>query len=76
MPQYRYNGSPALPLPMLKVVRAPTVNKAARKLTDAEVRQVMRLGCMRIWSLKEKLETERHLRDDLASKLSAKPEAK
>lgn len=37
------------------IKRPATVRKDARRLTPAEVSQVARLGCMRIWSLKEKL---------------------
>ena len=36
-------------------VRAPAVNSAARKLSDAEKLQVLRLSNLRVWSLKQKL---------------------
>jgi hypothetical protein len=36
-----------------EVVKAPIVNKLARKLTDKEVNHVYELAAMRIWSLKE-----------------------
>jgi len=35
--------------------REATVRKGAKKLTDAEVYQVMRLGCMRQWTLKSNI---------------------
>jgi len=38
-----------------KIHRKTTTNKKARKLTDKEMLKVAKLGCMRIWSLKEKL---------------------
>lgn len=38
-----------------KIIRPAKINKQARKLTDAEIHQVLRLGCMRIWTLKETL---------------------
>jgi hypothetical protein len=36
-------------------VRYPKPNKSAVKLTDSEMNLLRDLGCMRIWSLKEKL---------------------
>lgn len=35
--------------------RGPYINKQARKLRDDEIKKVLHLGCMRIWSLKEAL---------------------
>lgn len=43
----------------VSLVRPPFVNPAARKLTDKETRQLMRLGCMRIWALKKHLSINR-----------------
>jgi hypothetical protein len=40
-------------------VRAPRINPQARKLTDKERLHLLHLGCMRIWTLKQALETER-----------------
>ncbi len=37
------------------IVHPAVTNKLARPLTDSECAQVARLGCMRIWGLKEKL---------------------
>lgn len=42
-------------LESVKVVRKPVINKMARNLTNIEMQKVMRLGCLRIWSLKHKL---------------------
>lgn len=39
----------------VEITRAPITNKAARKISDKQYYDVLRLGCMRIWSLKEKL---------------------
>jgi hypothetical protein len=36
----------------VKVVRAPLVNKTARKITDDEYRDVLRLASLRVWTLK------------------------
>lgn len=36
-----------------KTIRAPRINKAARKLSDKEILKLLHLGCMRIWSLKQ-----------------------
>jgi hypothetical protein len=38
-----------------RIHRKTTTNKKARRLTDKEVLKVATLGCMRIWSLKEKI---------------------
>jgi len=38
-----------------KTIRPPKINKSARKLREDEVRKILHLGCMRIWSLKEKI---------------------
>ena len=37
------------------IIRTPTVNKAARKLSEAEYDKLLRLGCLRIWNLKKAL---------------------
>ena len=37
------------------VTKCPETNKLARKLNDREYMEIMRLGCMRIWTLKERL---------------------
>jgi hypothetical protein len=39
----------------IKLIRPAALNKRARKLTVAEIEKVMRLGCMRIWTLKRTL---------------------
>lgn len=39
----------------LETVRAPQCNKRAHKLTVKEIHQLMRLGMLRIWTLKQKL---------------------
>lgn len=38
-----------------KTIRAPRHNKQAQRLTETEIRKILHLGCMRIWSLKQKL---------------------
>lgn len=38
-----------------RIHREIKANKARRKLTDAEILKVAKLGCMRIWNLKHKL---------------------
>jgi hypothetical protein len=38
-----------------RTIRPPRLNKAARKLTEVEIKKLLHLGCMRIWSLKEVL---------------------
>ena len=38
-----------------KVHTKPKSNKGARKLTDKEILKVLKLGVMRVWRLKEKL---------------------
>lgn len=40
----------------LSAVRAPHRNPDARKLTASEQQTLMRLGCMRVWSLKDALQ--------------------
>jgi hypothetical protein len=37
----------------IQIVKAPQVNKLARKLTDKELIKIGSLACMRIWNLKE-----------------------
>lgn len=39
----------------VKVVRPPRINREAKPLEDHKIRELMSLGCMRIWSLKEAL---------------------
>ena len=39
----------------VKEFRKPKINTAARKLTDKEIYQVLRLGNMRTWGLRKKL---------------------
>jgi hypothetical protein len=39
----------------VKEIRKPKINTAARKLTDKEIHQVLRLGNMRTWGLRKKL---------------------
>lgn len=39
--------------------RLPVSNKKARKFTDAERNKLLRLGCLRIWMLKAKLDEHR-----------------
>lgn len=39
----------------VKEIRKPQINTAARKLTDKEIHQVLRLGNMRTWNLRKKL---------------------
>lgn len=39
----------------VKEIRKPKINTAARKLTDKEIHQVLRLGNMRTWNLRKKL---------------------
>jgi hypothetical protein len=39
----------------VKTIRAAKLNKLARKIDEKETRKLLELGCMRIWSLKEKL---------------------
>ena len=36
----------------VEAVRGPSINKAARRMTPDEQQKLMRLGCMRIWTLK------------------------
>ncbi len=43
---------------IVSCVKPTTVNKQARKLTEQEILQFYRLGCMRIWGLKKKLVKE------------------
>lgn len=43
-----------------KTVRPPRLTKHARKLSDNEVNKILHLGCMRIWSLKEVINSRRH----------------
>lgn len=50
---------------IVDVVRAPKINKRARKLTDGDTRRLMRLGMFRIWTLKEKLLKLRDASDKL-----------
>jgi len=38
-----------------KIIRPPRFNRKAVKLNDKELNHLLHLGCMRIWSLKEKL---------------------
>lgn len=38
-----------------QIRRKTTINKKARKLTNEEILKVAKLGCMRIWRLKEKI---------------------
>jgi len=38
-----------------KTIRPPRINKLARKLREDEVCKLLHLGCMRIWSLKQKI---------------------
>jgi hypothetical protein len=40
-----------------QIVRPAALNKRARKLTEEEIRKVLELGCMRIWTLKDALKT-------------------
>ena len=40
-------------------VRAAKVNPRARKLSPREIQHLLHLGCMRLWSLKQKLQLER-----------------
>ena len=49
----------------VKLIRAAKVNKDSRKLTNDELLKLGRLASMRIWSLKEKLNTEKQYRLDL-----------
>jgi hypothetical protein len=37
----------------VKLVKAPFVNKKARKLSDTEIKKVYELAALRLWSLKE-----------------------
>ena len=37
------------------IIRAPKINKTARKLSETEIKKVSELAAMRIWFLKEKL---------------------
>lgn len=43
-----------------QTIRPPRLNKAARKLTEKEINKLLHLGCMRIYSLKEKLYSLQH----------------
>lgn len=43
----------------VSVKRVPKKNKLARKFTEEEKIKLMRLGCLRIWTLKKKLEEKR-----------------
>ncbi len=43
----------SIPRHSAEFVRSPTPNQAARKLDDDEMKQLMRLGCLRIWTLKQ-----------------------
>ena len=43
----------------VKAIRAPKLHKAARQLTDEEYRDLLRLGCLRIWTLKDDLARRR-----------------
>lgn len=45
---------------LVKTIRAPKTNTVAHKFTDVEIKHLLELGCMRIWSLKEKL-LQQHL---------------
>jgi hypothetical protein len=38
-----------------EIIRPPKINKEAAKITDAQYIYLSRLGCMKIWTLKEKL---------------------
>lgn len=40
----------------VKRIRLPKADKEARKITEKERADLMRLGCLRIWMLKEKLD--------------------
>lgn len=48
----KYNGTRAEK--ECQILRPPRINKNAEKLTDTEINKLLHLGCMRIWSLKEK----------------------
>lgn len=57
---YEYRDYTILNAPLVnsfrgRIVRNPTENKNAVKWTDKERMNLSRLGCMRIWSLKRKL---------------------
>jgi len=39
----------------VKCIREATINKDARKLTDKEITNILRLGNMRTWSMREKI---------------------
>ena len=39
--------------------KSTTINKNARKLTDSEILKLAKLGCMRIWSLKNTINDKR-----------------
>lgn len=43
-----------------EIVRRGRINRQARKLTERELKHLMHLGCMRIWTLKSKLNKIRH----------------
>jgi hypothetical protein len=41
--------------PRIKIIRQPKRNEFSVRWNDKQVQQLMRLGCMRIWSLKHKV---------------------
>jgi len=54
-----------------QTVRAPKAIKGARKLTLDELHQLMRLGVLRVWTLKHKVASYRSSIDCLKAKLEA-----
>jgi len=50
---------------VVAVVRLPTKNPKARKFTDEERMKLMRLGCLRIFNLKRKLDENRDKIEEL-----------
>lgn len=40
----------------VKILRKPQCNKTCRQLSDIEIAKVLRLGTMRIWTLKQRIE--------------------
>lgn len=43
----------------ITVTRAPRISRNARRMTDSKIRTLLRLGCMRIWTLKSHLARQR-----------------
>jgi hypothetical protein len=48
----------------VKTVRPASINKYARKLTPIENDKLLRLGCMRIWTLKEALNNHVRVKEE------------